>query len=211
VTWAHRAALEEIEHAQKCFALAAAYGGTSYTVEPMPDLLLGGLDSRSDPLITLAVESLDDGCQLEDFNADVAAECARVCEVPATRAVLEQIAREERSHAEFSWALLAWLLARHADTVRAPIADALLRLDALRRPTAVSWDKLRLVSEADEDQMRRNGRIRDECWAELWNLRLTATRHRLADLLTRPVDQCVAVKNAAISVATSSGASRFAM
>src|SRR5690606_38147187 len=40
---AHRAALEEIEHAERCFALAAGYGGRTRSVEPMPDLLLGGL------------------------------------------------------------------------------------------------------------------------------------------------------------------------
>ncbi len=39
----------------------------------------------------LAVESLEDGCLLEDFNADVAAACAAVCEEPVTRAVLAQM------------------------------------------------------------------------------------------------------------------------
>ena len=192
VTWAHRAALEEIEHAQKCFALAAGYGGRSYTVEPMPGLLLGGLDCNADPLETLAVESLDDGCQLEDFNADVAGECSRICEDPVTRAVLEQIGREERSHAEFSWALLEWLLERHPASVRGAVENALSRLDAIKRPTAVSWDKLRLVAAADEWQLRRHGRIRDERWSELWQLRLSETRRRLGDLLARraiPVQQ----------------------
>ena len=47
----------------------------------MPDLLRGGLDMRGDPLVHLAVESLEDGCLLEDFNADVAAACEAACEV----------------------------------------------------------------------------------------------------------------------------------
>jgi len=37
-------------------------------------------------LEVLAEESLEDGCLLEDFNADVAAACAEVCRDPATRA-----------------------------------------------------------------------------------------------------------------------------
>src|SRR5262249_34788491 len=110
---AHRAALEEIDHTRRCFALAAGYAGRSHSVEPMPDLLLDGLALRGDPRVVLARESLADGCQLEDFNADVAAACAVVCEEPATGAVLDRIAVEERSHADFSWALLRWLLARH--------------------------------------------------------------------------------------------------
>ena len=70
----------------------------------MPKLLLGlsGIDAVDDPLVTLAIESLGDGCQLEDFNADVAAACAEVCVEPVTRVVLETIAVEERSHADFS-------------------------------------------------------------------------------------------------------------
>ena len=40
---------------ERCFALAAGYGGRTHTVEPMPDLLLGGataLDwAAGDPLV----------------------------------------------------------------------------------------------------------------------------------------------------------------
>jgi hypothetical protein len=183
MAWSHRAALEEIEHAQKCFALAAGYGGIAYTVEPMPELLAGGLDCEADALVTLATESLGDGCQLEDFNADVAAECAGVCEEPVTRAVLEQIAREERSHAEFSWAVLQWLVAHAGDAVRPAIADRLRRLEEIRRPTAVSWQKQRLVAAADPAQLRRHGRLPDQRWGELWVQRLAATRRRATELL----------------------------
>lgn len=182
VEWSHRAALEEIEHTRLCFALAAGYGERSHSVEPMPELLLG-FDTGRDPLITLAVESLGDGCQLEDFNADVAAECARVCREPITRGVLETIAVEERSHAEFSWALLEWLLARDADRVRPALEEALARLVSYPRPTAVAHDKLALVAAADGALLRSHGRLPDERWAELWDARLTNTIRRVRTLL----------------------------
>jgi hypothetical protein len=181
--WTHRAALEEIDHTRRCFALAAGYGGRCHSVEPMPDLLLGGLESRKSPLVTLAVESLSDGCQLEDFNADVAAECARVCQQPVTRAVLEQIAREERSHAELSWALLEWLMRAHGAQVQSSIETALAELDRYPRPTAVSAEKRALVARADPDALRAHGRLVDERWAELWDARLEATRARVGRLL----------------------------
>ncbi|HEY0985929.1 MAG TPA: hypothetical protein VGD80_02715, partial [Kofleriaceae bacterium] len=98
----HRAALEEIDHARRCFALAAGYGGRAHTAEPMPDLLVGGLELRGDLWVHLAVESLRDGCLLEDYNADIAAACSAVCRDGAAAGVLGQIAREERSHAELS-------------------------------------------------------------------------------------------------------------
>lgn len=191
--WSQRAALEEIDHARRCFALAAGYGGRSHTVEAMPDLLLAGLDVEGDPLQVLARESLQDGCQLEDFNADIAAACAAVCEEPVTRAVLEQIAREERSHAEFSWAVLAWTLERSPAAVRAAIADAERGLAALARPTAVS-SKLRfVVARADADAMRRHGRLPDERWGEIWEERLVQTRLRLQAGVTTPAYEEAAI------------------
>lgn len=185
--WAHRAALEEIEHTRLCFALAAGYAGRSHTVEPMRDLLLGGLDENANPLLTLAVESLSDGCQLEDFNADVAAACAAVCQEPVTKAVLEQIAVEERSHADFSWSLLTWLLERNYDTVQPAIEKALAELNNYPRPTAVSWKKRHLVAKANPEQMLKHGRLPDERWGELWDVRLVETQRRVQILLEQPV------------------------
>lgn len=181
--WCYRAALEEIEHARLCFALAAGYGGRSHTVEPMPDLLLGGLDGVKDPLATLAAESIADGCLLEDYNADVAAACARACEEPATRAVLEQIAREERSHADFSWALVTWLLARDPARVRPVVEAQLEKLAKVRRPTAVSREKEALVASADAGALRRHGRLPDAEWGRLWELRREETKRRVEALL----------------------------
>jgi hypothetical protein len=179
LTWSHRAAIEEIAHTRACFALAAGYGGRTFTVEPMPELLLGGLDGSVDPRITLAIESLSDGCQLEDFNADVAAACAAGCEEPVTRAVLERIADEERTHADFSWAVLAWLLERHRAVVDGPLATALDRLERYPRPTAVAADKRALVARASVESLRAHGRLPDARWGELWDARLVETTRRV--------------------------------
>ncbi len=187
MAWAHRAAIEEIEHTRLCFALAAGYAGRSQTVEPMPELLVGGLGLRGgDALVTLAVESLGDGCQLEDFNADVAAECALACDEPVTRAVLERIAREERSHAELSWALVAWLLERDRARVQPALEGALARLGRYRRPTAVSSEKAPLVALADAAALRAHGRLPDERWGALWQARLQRTADRLGRLFASP-------------------------
>jgi hypothetical protein len=180
--WSHRAAIEEIAHARLCFALAAGYGGRTHTVQPIPAMLGAGLGVKGDPIDVLIRESLGDGCQLEDFNADIAAECAAVCEEPATFDVLARIAREERSHAEFSWAVIGWLLDRTA-AARPALERALAKLDGYARPTAVSWQKRSLVALADPDQLRRHGRLPDERWAELWRERLELTKRRARGLL----------------------------
>jgi hypothetical protein len=182
MAWSQRAALEEVDHARRCFALAAGYGGRTHSVEAMPDLLLAGLELRGDPLAVLAVESLQDGCLLEDFNADVAAACAEACVEPVTRKVLEQIAREERSHAEFSWAVLAWALERGPQAVGAAVERAAAALDQVRRPRAVGAKHWLLVVQADAQALLRHGRIPDARLALLWRRRLAATRERLAEL-----------------------------
>lgn len=181
---AHKAALEEIEHTRLCFALAAGYQGRSQSVEAMPELLLG-MDFGKDPLITLAVESLEDGCLLEDYNADVAAACAKECQEPITRGVLETIAVEERSHADYSWEVLAWVLEREPARMGTAVETALAQLARYPRPTAVSDDKHHLLAAADADALRAHGRLPDAVWAELWTARQAQTVHRVRELLTR--------------------------
>lgn len=148
-----------------------------------PELALAGLGAVDDPLRALVYETVTDGCQLEDFNADVAARCAAVCEEPVTRALLDQIAREERSHADFSWALVEWVLGTHPARARAAMERALGDLAGYPRPTPVSGDKRALVARADEAALRRHGRLRDEEWAEAWTARLGETRRRIVALL----------------------------
>lgn len=179
---AHRAALEEIEHTRLCFALAAGYQGCSHSVDAMPDLLLG-MDFGKDPLVTLAVESLEDGCLLEDYNADVAAACAEGCREPVTRRVLETIAVEERSHADYSWDVLAWVLQRDPARIVPAVERALENLAAYPRPTAVSDDKSGLVSRADAGALIAHGRLPDAQWSALWSARLETTVRRVRVLL----------------------------
>ena len=183
MAWSHRAALEEIDHAQRCFALAAGYGGRAFTVEPMPELLVGGLGDVKDPVVTLAVESLKDGCLLEDFNADIAARCAAGCEEPATRRLLEQIAREERSHADFSWAVIEWALKAHRARVVPALERGLTELAAVQRPTSANAEKQALVERADAAALRRHGRLDDAEWAEAWARRLELTKVRVQQVL----------------------------
>jgi hypothetical protein len=182
---AHRAAMEEIEHTRLCFALAAGYAGESRTVEAMPDLLLG-MEFGDDPLATLAVESLEDGCLLEDYNADVAAACADVCVEPVTLQVLRTIAEEERSHADFSWQVLRWALKRNPARVGPAVERALDRLARYPRPTAVSRAAQVLVDQADADALLAHGRLPDARWAEIWEERLACTVQSVRALLDAP-------------------------
>lgn len=181
---AFTAAQDEIEHTRLCFALAAGYGGRSHSVEAMPELLLGGaLDVRGSALVHLAVESLKDGCLLEDYNADVAAACRDACTEPVTRAVLDRIAVEERSHAELSWSIVEHCLGRDPVGVGVALRHARRGLGIYERPTAVSGAKLALVGRADPAKLRDHGRLPDDEWAAIYRMRLAATLERIDAML----------------------------
>ena len=179
---AHKAALEEIGHAQLCFALAEGYGKRSYSVQPIPEMLEGGLDFTNDPIALMATETLFDGCLVEGFFAKLASVAAMQCEESATLAALEQIAREEKSHAAFSWALLEWLLERHPVEVRAIIQKALLDLETYSRPRAVDGEREYLVMAADPALLIKHGRLPDEQWQEVWTHHLVETQQKLQRL-----------------------------
>lgn len=179
----HRAAIEEIDHARRCFALAEGYGGRSHSIDAMPDLLIGGLDTKGNPLEQMALGSLSDGCLLEDFNADVAAACVPRCQDPAVRRVLAQIAREERGHAELSWRLLEWLVERGGTRVARAVERRSVELETIARPTATSRDTHALVSKADPAKLLAHGPLPDAEWAKLWIQRVRLTRELVAMFL----------------------------
>ncbi len=181
--WSIQAAREEVEHARQCFALAAGYGERTHSVKPMPELMRRGLEIQGNVLVTLATESLNDGCLMEDFAADMAHASAQVCEEPVTKALLARIAIEERSHAEFSWEVLAWALQRSPATVLPAVLTAISKLDQIARPVATTADCLPLVAQANAEQLVKHGRLTDAHLQVLWDQRLVATRTRLDQLL----------------------------
>jgi len=124
VAEAQRAASDEIEHAQLCFGLAAAYGGIVGGVGPLP---LSDLRIRTD-LAEVAAAAVREGCIGETFAAHVADRGADVCRSPEVATVLRRIAADELRHAELAWRFVAWAAARGDDRVRVAIAEAFAHL-----------------------------------------------------------------------------------
>ncbi len=125
---AHRAAIDEIGHAERCFELARRYlGGVAF--EPT------GLDAEHatlpGSLLELATTSLIDGFLGEGAAAAVARAAHRRATDPHVRAVLARIAREERRHAQLGLDIALFALEESSRQGR-PIQEALLR--TLRPP-----------------------------------------------------------------------------
>jgi hypothetical protein len=121
---AYHAASEEVRHAILSAGLASVTGGEDGAIEiastdHAPRVPLAGLAG----ITRLAVESWVDGCLGEGLAARVAAAEAQLdAATPRIRDVQRSIARDEASHAELAWDILAYTLAREPEAVRAALA-----------------------------------------------------------------------------------------
>jgi hypothetical protein len=135
----HRAALDEVRHARRCYALASAYAGTPLGAGPIAALAqpTSGGDRAAIDLVRLAVGSLVDGALAEGIAADVARRAGDAARDPVVRQTFAMIAGDEERHAELAWSVLAWCLDRGGDDVRAAVEARAARLgDELAPPAA---------------------------------------------------------------------------
>ncbi len=124
VAAAHRAALDEVRHAQIAFGLAGGFGGAPLGPGA---LALGEVSLRTD-LTSFARALAAEGCVHETLAALVAAARARAATDPRVAGLLASIAADEARHAELAWKALAWVLGvggeEVAEAVFAAFAEA---------------------------------------------------------------------------------------
>lgn len=113
---ARRSAKEEVRHARAMEALALRHGA------PIPELKVAPFQARS--LEALALENAVEGCVRETFGALLAGWQARSAEDAQVRESLAAIAPDEQRHAELSWAIDAWALARLSPEARERVEEA---------------------------------------------------------------------------------------
>ena len=150
---AHRAALDEIEHARLCFALGSAPGeGKGPSA-----LALDGISPRA-RLDEIAAATAEECCAGETFAALVAARALEGATHPAARDALARIAEDEARHAELGWRFVAWAVARGGADVRRAVTAGLARgIDRIRRaegPFLVDRTSAREGGRLDRDAYR---------------------------------------------------------
>lgn len=177
VARAHRAALDEIDHATRCFALASGYAG-----EPLgPGALLTGVSTprpslcpvdaaatrlRASPgepgelrprcrdarLAEAVDAAIREGCVAETRAALLAEAQQHASDDAASRAALAKIAIDEADHAALAFDFVAWALEQGGASTRSIVERALS--DATERPldAARAADDPRL-SRADVERV----------------------------------------------------------
>lgn len=119
VAWATRAQADEIRHAELAFGIASAYA--EQPIGPGAFDLTGALD-RSTDVEAVLTGAIVEGCINETIASLQVRDAAAHAADPVLRAQLDQVADDELTHAELSWAFVRWLLAQHPEL--APVARA---------------------------------------------------------------------------------------
>ena len=149
VAGAHAAALDEVDHARRCYAIASRYAGRTLGPGPMPASALSfDVDAAS-----VARETLLGGCVNETIAALAAHDACADAEVARDRELREfhaTIAADEARHAELGWATLAWLVRAHPSCVpalEASLGDLARELDAAAPTVSARSLRLRVVRD----------------------------------------------------------------
>lgn len=121
---AHRAALDEIKHAELCFSLATSYAGHAIGPRPLAidERALTGCDLQS-----VAVGTVEKGCVWETIAALEAEAAAALAHDDVVRAVQLRICDDESRHAELAWRFVRWAAEAGGATVRAALHAAFER------------------------------------------------------------------------------------
>ena len=129
---AHAAAVDEVRHAELCFALASAYAGADLAPGrlPMPPALPIEHD-----LAVMVIETVVEGCIGETLAAAQAEEALARATDPAVISSLESTLEDEIRHAELSWRFVRWAIDAGGPHVRAAVAYAFASFRAPDSPT----------------------------------------------------------------------------
>jgi hypothetical protein len=146
----HQAALDELGHADLCWALARHFGAERIRVGafPFPDSIALNVD-----LATLAAASTREGCLAETLGAHVVTVAAELAPEPEVQAALHRMAREEAGHAVLSFRIVAWALRAGGADVKSAVSAVLagawpqLDLDELAVRTKVDVALLRAAAQ----------------------------------------------------------------
>ncbi len=183
---AHISCLQEIDHAERCFALASTYAGHDLGVQAMPALSVGTASlpkDRTRALVKVAIEALIDGALLEDYNAELARTALADVRDTAAREALVRIVHDEAEHAALAWDIIAFCLTEGG----APVANALSstfskfgdHAESLYDPDLVR----RIDALSDKTPLYAHGRVRFEMAQPVFQSRKAAAAEKLATLL----------------------------
>jgi len=157
---AQRAAIDEIEHARRAYAMASAYAGAD--VGPSALAIDGAIERTADRLEILDA-LIHEACVGETLAALEAREGAANARDPQVAACLGQIADDELRHAALGWQALQWMIETGSADERRfaarrltrALAEAELAAGELERETAIELRGHGLLDGAQKAEVRK--------------------------------------------------------
>lgn len=147
---AHRAALDEIEHARLSFRVASIYAGRPLGPGPLPIAAAMFSDFSLETVLRTTVE---EGCVGETLAAARAETLREHVRGSALRTVFDVVCRDEAKHAALAFQLARWSLevfgSSARDTIERSFEDALARLRSVT-PAGASEPELFVHGQASE-------------------------------------------------------------
>jgi hypothetical protein len=166
----HQAALDEVRHAESAFSLASLLAGTPIRPAPFPDILID--QSGTVERVTLAIDSLTDGCIGEGIAARTLKLAAERVASPALHQVLKRTAEDEAQHQLLAWEIVTWLMGSSPEIRRALEA-------AIHRQSSLAPSPDQLASDLDAELCALMGRLPPEEEQTLRDDIIEEARHRL--------------------------------
>ncbi len=151
---AQASALDEVDHARRCFALASRYSGCAEGPGALNVGASVGELYTSATLADAAVATLREGCLGETLAAVLARAQLEAATDPRVRETLTRIAQDEERHAELAWRFLKWAVAAGGEAVERSLRSAVAELN----PGGSDLGEVRADVEADP-AWREHGRL----------------------------------------------------
>jgi hypothetical protein len=150
VVQSQRASIDEVRHAEMCFALAARYGAAARG----PSALVVSDALREMSLAEIAALTAEEGCVGETLGAALVAEQRSRATDPEVRRALSAIAADEERHAALAWKFTRWAVLKGGSEVH----DAVVR--AIERAIAGTLAmEIRRYDDVDLEAWHRHGRV----------------------------------------------------
>jgi len=118
----HQAAMDEVSHAEICWAIAQRFGAPRVSAGAFPFSDNIAMDAD---LPALAAAAVREGCLAETLGAHVVSVAAELAPEAEVQSALHSIAREEAAHAVLSFRIVAWALRVGGAAVKSAMCAAL--------------------------------------------------------------------------------------
>ncbi|MDP2310167.1 MAG: ferritin-like domain-containing protein [Pseudomonadota bacterium] len=151
----HAAGLDEIDHAERCFALAGRFGGVAVGPGPLP---ITQPIFASRPLADIAADAVREGCVGETTGAVLARAAADAAADPQVREALAAIAADEERHAALSWQVVAWAVRASSTREDAAVVREAVRAAFAAPVAAVDVTELAVRAQVEPALLRAAAR-----------------------------------------------------